>query len=145
MFREQSGKSPAGVSGKCPQRAQRLKKFNLEMRDWKIQDFNLGMKFSIENGFFNLTPPWLQKNRAWDWNFRSRMKISNQEWKVQARIIFSCVWEWLFSSDRARINFFDLWALWVSDGHRNRKSQKSLRFRCAKSCKPPTCLEAQKW
>ena len=80
------------------QSLKRLKKFNLEMQDRKFQDFNLGMKFSIENGFFNLTPPWLQKNRAWDWNFRSRMKISSQEWKIQARMIFSCVWEWFFQA-----------------------------------------------
>ena len=52
------------------------------MQDLKIQDFNLGMKFSIENGFFNLTPPWLQKNRAWDFSFA----IENEHFKPRMTI-----------------------------------------------------------
>ena len=30
----------------------------------------------------------MQKNKAWDWHSRARMKISSQEWNVQARMFF---------------------------------------------------------
>ena len=95
-------------------------------QDWKnsISRGNVErIKPSIRNEIFNRewsfhSGPlvWPQKNRAWDWNFQSRMKISNREWKFQARMRISCVGEWFFSCGRARMNFFNPRALWVRGG-----------------------------
>ena len=51
-------------------------------------------------------PLWPQKNRAWDWNFQSRMKFSNREWKFQARMKISCVGEGFFVMRSSENEFF---------------------------------------
>ena len=92
-------------------------------QDWKIKSreaifkkssFQYGMKFSIENGFFHSGPlSGRRKNRAWDWNFQSRMKFSNREWIFQARMKISCVGECFFFMRSSENEFFRSPGLWV--------------------------------
>ena len=70
------------------------------------------MKFSIENGFFQSDPSLAAEKQGLglkcsieNENFKPRMKISSEnDFFVRVGMVFS--------SDRARMNFFDLWALW---------------------------------
>ena len=70
------------------------------------------MKFSIENGFSFRAPLWLQKKQGpglkfsiENEDFKPRINISSEnENVVRGGMVFSCV--------RARMNFFDLRALW---------------------------------
>ena len=95
-----------GVRIACPRRLKvsvnwnpegpRIEKNQSREAILKKSSFRYGMKVSIENVFSFWAPLWPQKNRARDWNFRARMKISNQERIFQARathqggLILSC-------------------------------------------------------
>ena len=98
------------------QRAQRLKKFKISIRDWNFQATNLRLKISIEiENFKRATQqgPFLWGiikvgieifNR--DWKFQSRLKVSSLDWKFQAYGL-------KISRDQSGLNFFNRWALWV--------------------------------
>ena len=82
----------------------------------KKSSFQYGMKFSIENGFFIPGSSLAAEKQGLGLNFsieneifKPRMKISTEnEHFVRGGLVFSCV--------RARMNFFDPWALW-ENGH----------------------------
>ena len=79
----------------------------------KRSSFQYGMKFSIENGFLILGPSLAAEKQGLGLKFsieneifKPRMKISSEnENFARGGMIFSCI--------RARMNFFDPWALWV--------------------------------
>ena len=56
------------------------------IENWRFQS---PMKCSIEFVFISFRATlWLQKkNKSRDWHFRSRMKISDQEWEFQTRSV----------------------------------------------------------
>ena len=77
----------------------------------KESTFQYGMKFSIENGFFIPSPSLAAEKQGPGLKFQARMKTSNENGSfVRGGMVYSCV--------RARMNFFDLWALWPLGGLR---------------------------
>ena len=113
-------------------------------RDWNEWHFQARLKISSEPPtkplfLWAILKAGIEKIKR-DWSFQARLKISSENLK--------------FSSVQARLIFFKIRALWVAcscfgnraisgvcDGHRNRKSQKSLRFRCAKVFGHPAMVE----
>ena len=81
----------------------------------KKSSFQYGMKFSIENEIFIPGPTLAAEKQGpglkfsiENENFKPRMKFSSEnENFVRGGMVFSCV--------RARMNFFDLRALWVPE------------------------------
>ena len=108
-------------------------------QDWKkliSRDNFAESKLSIRNSFFNRacffipSPSLATENKARDWNFQSRMKFSNWEWKFQARMVLSCVGEWLFHAFEQERFFGDLRALGMAYLRQLRSSISSVQTRC---------------
>ena len=96
-----------------PPEGPRIEKIQSREAILKKSSFQYGMKFSIENGSFIPGPSLTAEKQGpglkfsiENENFKPRMKISSEnENFVRGGMVFSCV--------RARMNFFDLRALWA--------------------------------
>ena len=105
-------KSAGGGAGTSAPEGPRIENIQSREAILKKSSFQYGMKFSIENGFFIPGPSLTAEEQGpglkfsiENENFKPRMKFSSEnENFVCGGMVFSCV--------RARMNFFDLRALW---------------------------------